>query len=117
MVILAVGIVGVYRAFLIVLHYQDYLLTRLHIANFLSSETSRLENDIISGKQVMSRNDLGRGLLPMNDRSAIIAEAKSMALTGGKTGPAALTLKVHWDQGDRSQDFSRSSLIYVYESK
>ena len=42
-VILSVGILGIFRAFLISLNYQQYLLTRLYVMNFLTDELAKTE--------------------------------------------------------------------------
>lgn len=113
-VILAVGLTGIYRAFLISLNYQKYTLTRLHILNFLSDEFSRFENSVIaeSGAPFSSSGDL---VLPLDSRSKFYIERRYDFLAGHLEGLAAVELRLRWDQDKKAQTFTRSSLVYVQD--
>lgn len=112
-VILAVGIVGIYRAFLISLKYQKYLLTRLHIVNFLSSQFARFENDVISGKQISFQKEVSQIDVPVDRRSNVSLESISEDVFDRQNGPSILKVKLLWDQGGKVQTFRRSSFVYV----
>jgi prepilin-type N-terminal cleavage/methylation domain-containing protein len=114
-VILAVGITGIYRAFLQSLRFQDHLLIRLHTINVLSDEFARAENALILG-QPLNSSSLGE---PSFTAFAMprfsIQRFQTLVLNDDKNFLYALGVRVLWDQGGKDIEFTRSSLVYAHD--
>ncbi|HSV43922.1 MAG TPA: prepilin-type N-terminal cleavage/methylation domain-containing protein [Candidatus Bathyarchaeia archaeon] len=113
LVILGVGITGIYRSFLQSLNYQQNLLTRLLILNFLSDQVARDENYLLQGMQ-LPLGSLG------NADAAILAQGEFLAFREissiDRLSPSkvkSLSLGVSWVKYRKKQLFSQSTFVYV----
>lgn len=113
LVILSVGMTGIYRAFLTALNYQQYILTRLHVINILSDEFARAENVLIQKADLLSV--AAEIAIPGSQASRFFIQRTMIPLPEDQKGLRALQVKLLWSQEDRSQEFVRGSLVYAKE--
>ena len=111
LVILSVGITGIYRAFFIALTYQQHILTRLHVINFLSDEFARAENILIQKTSFSSA--AGEVRLPYGQSSQFLVKRVNVPLGEEYQGGSRLQIGLLWSQGERSREFLRESFVYV----
>jgi len=116
-VILSVGILGIFRAFLISLNYQQYLLTRLYVMNFLTDELAKTEGLWLS-KGSFSRGSIGEVVFPVDARSKFVAE-RAVVPQSAETeiGLDRIDIKLFWRDGDINRKFQRSTLAYYNDEK
>ena len=114
-VILSVSITGIYRAFLQSLRAQDSLLIRLHTINILSDEFARAENALILGQSLNSLSAGEPSFTAFSMPRFFIQRFQSPVLQEEKKSLYALSIQVAWDQGKNSREFTRTSLVYVYD--
>ena len=114
-VILSVGIVGIYRAFLLSLNYQRYLLTRLYVMNFLTDELAKAESLWLSRGRFPS-DSLGEISFPVDTRSKFSAQRIAVSQSAAGNGLDQIGIKLLWKDGDAERMFERSTLVY-YDQK
>jgi len=113
LVILGVGITGIYRAFLQSLNYQQNLLARLLILNFLTDQVARDENYLIQGMQ-LPLGSLGNADAAISAQGEFLASREVSSID--RLSPSkikALSLGVSWRQYRKKQSFSQSTFVYV----
>ena len=113
-VILSLGVVGLFRAFLISLNYQQYLMTRLQVINFLSNNFAEAENRLLTGRNLGDKTSFFSGSVRLGDSSSQIGP---VGTSEDETLTAGLNYLIvsHYLGNNSSQVFSRSSFIYVKE--
>ena len=112
-VILSVGIVGIYRVFLISLNHQQYVIKRLSAINILSDESARVENMIISQSGFPAA--YSEFSLSQDAASTIFVGRSYEPLQEKFKGLTALEIGVDLTHNGKKISFIRRSLVYVQD--
>ncbi len=112
LVILSVGITGIYRAFLTALNYQRYVLTKLYTVNVLSDEFARAEHPLVQGGQMPSLAQQ-EVWIPSDPSSRFFIQRVIVPPRVGYDGEWELQVRMIWQDGEKSQEYRKGSLVYV----
>ena len=106
-VILAVGLVGLYRSFFSAINYLDHLSTRLYALNLMESRIATIERDFRSLKDF----DIGplQEEAVINHRPVVFQYAVDFKPVGTLLSVFQLDIVLSWQERGRSVSISRTA--------
>ena len=112
LVILSIGMVGIYRAFLSSLNYQEHILARLHAVNAASDEFARAENDIIQSHECVPSSAAASSVY---SGRTFFLERTAVPFSEDYKGICGLHIKLSWPQKETIRELTRASFVYIPE--
>ena len=110
-VILNLGILAIYKAFLNSLNYQNHLTNRLYAMHYLNQKMSMLQSTIQKEGEVQLIPQEERHVVILNNQTIIFQFNMNISIVNGLKGIFQVDMTLSWLEQGRPNRIMRSSYI------